>query len=136
MSFSKRVDNLTKEYERRMRGVFRQSVQDTVNTAQTVRPDGGRMRFDTGFLKASGGASLNRLPSGPSQGTGAPLSPSARLTGTSLTEALARWKPGDLVFWGWSANYARPREYKDGFMRGAAEKWKDTVNKNARKAAR
>lgn len=135
MSFSRRLQSLTADYERRMRAVFRQSVQETVNRAQRTEAEGGRMRVDTGFLRASGGAGINRMPSGPGD-AGDAAETRVSQTGISIVSALARWKPGDEVFWGWSANYARPREHIDGFMRGAAEKWDDTVQKNANRARR
>lgn len=128
MSFADQIRRHSRNYQDRFRRVYRQSVEETVNDAQTATTDGGRMRVDTGFLRDSGGAALNQMPSGPSkQGeTGQ--------TGMSLAEGLARWQPGDTFNWGWSANYARPREYKDGFMRGATDKWTDTVNRVARSA--
>lgn len=132
MSFSKRISRLTARYQERANDVFRQSVQDVVEEAQTPVAKGGRMRVDTGFLRASGGAQLNRMPSGPTSG----LAPAAGTTGEALAAVLANWKAGDVVFWGWSANYARPREYKDGFVRGAAEKWKRIVDSNGQKARR
>ena len=43
---------------------------------------------------------------------------------------------GDTVYVGWTANYARPREYRDGFLASAAQKWPDFVDKNAARARR
>jgi hypothetical protein len=135
MSFSRRIQSLTDDYERRMRAVFRQSVQDTVNRAQRTQAEGGRMRVDTGFLRASGGAKVGGMPAGPEDADDAAETRVSQ-TGISIVSALAQWKPGDAVFWGWSANYARPREHIDGFQRGAAEKWDDIVRQNAQRARR
>ncbi|HSH29281.1 MAG TPA: hypothetical protein VK971_05170 [Thiohalobacter sp.] len=135
MKFADQIAKHTKEYERRMTGVFRESAQEVVNRAQTPVSKNGRMRIDTGFLRASGGAGINQMPSGPtSNERGGPAS--SRVTGMGLTEALGRWKPGDTFFWGWTANYAAIREYKDGFMRGAAEKWDSIVASVARRVGK
>ena len=40
----------------------RMSTQDLVDEAQTPVAKGGKMRVDTGFLRASGQMSLNGLP--------------------------------------------------------------------------
>lgn len=136
MSFSKEIEDFTDAYKRRMNAVFKEAVQGTVNRAQQTQGEGGRMPIDTGFLRASGGAELNRMPSGPADGGSGPLSPPASITGESLAAALARWKPGDAVFWGWSANYARTQEHRAGFARGAAEKWDSEVRKAAEKVRR
>ena len=132
MSFASDMNKHLGRYEKRIMAVTRASIQDVVNRAQEPTAKGGRMRVDTGFLRASGGAALNQMPSGPTSADDAVSGGSQ--TGQPLAVALARMKPGDSLYWGWSANYARPREFKDGFARGAAEKWPEIVDSVANQA--
>ena len=134
-SFQQQVANYTKKYEKQLRATAREAVQETVAIAQTPRGAGGRMRVDTGFLRASIVAGLGRMPSGPTQ---AIEDAAYNYTGTAVAAALLRWDPntGQTFFAGWSANYARPREFRDGFLRGATEQWPKTVDSAAKRVRR
>ena len=125
MIFSKQVAAHSALYQKRIKAVFGLTAQGVVNLAQLPTAKGGRMRVDTSFLRNSGGAELGRMPSGPS------VQGEAGTTGEPLAAVLAKWLPDQSIFWGWSANYARAREFKDGFMRGAAEKWPEIVKRTA-----
>lgn len=123
------VDAFIKESEARMIAIARQSIQNVINDAQHAVAKGGRMRVDTGFLRASGQASYNGMPSGPGRGE--------RKEKDSYTDttAAAVLKLGDLEIgstfhFGWSANYARYREAYDGFLEGAVQKWQQFVTAN------
>jgi hypothetical protein len=155
--FSIQVDKLAKKYEARLRAVARTAVQDTVSMAQEVGVppnaamgavssggvlggSGGRMRVDTGFLRASIQAALQTMPSGPSQNEGThggkkkyPVGTQA--AGSPVAAVLLTWDPfkPTPLFVGWTAEYARYRESQDGFQRGAAEKWDITVTKAVKK---
>lgn len=86
----------------------------------------------TGFLRNSQVYGLNQMPSGPTKGD-----PNKRYTsriGPGPTEILSRWQPGDVTFIGWTANYARYRNARDGFRELAAQKWDSIVTKNAQQA--
>lgn len=120
--------------EKAIMAVVRQSLQDVVEVAQLPVAKGGKMRVDTGFLRASGQASLTGMPSGPGRGekdaiTGQydngdkPLPP-------SMQTALANLKPGQPFYFGWTAEYAKYREAYDGFLEGAIMSWSEIVNKN------
>ncbi len=85
------------------------------------------MRVDTGFLRASGQASLTGLPSGPSDKSEAPGQ-------FDYTFVLAQARLGGTIWFGWTANYAIYREFQDGFMRSAAQNWQDIVAQVAREA--
>jgi hypothetical protein len=125
-SFSASVGAWVQASQGRMQAVLRQSIQDVIEDAQTPVAKGGRMRVDTGFLRNSGQAGIGQMPRGPSVNTGeAPSSEG------DVTLTLARLKPGDTLYFGWTANYARTREHKDGFLRMAVQKWQQIVNKNA-----
>lgn len=132
--FERQIKQFNDKALDRAKRTFRGSVQHVVNEAQAEQP-AGRMRRDTGFLINSGGAGINEMPRGPTENPeGAQVS--SRVTGMGLTEALGRWQPGDTFFWGWTAGYSAIRESKDGFMRGAAEKWNSIVASVARRVGR
>lgn len=135
MSFQRTIKNWNKSTLDRVSKIYRQSAHDVYNRMTLTTSDGGRVRRDTGFLVNSAGAELNEMPSGPTENeTGGNVS--KQLTGISIVEAIARWKPGDWIGMGFTANYARYREHEDGFVRGAAEKWPAIVRANSRKVAK
>jgi hypothetical protein len=126
VSFSSDVSNWAKRTEARTLAVFQTAAQDLIEEAQTPRAKGGNMPIDFGFLRNSGQAALNDIPSGPSSPnnmTAAPL-------------VISRAKIGDRVVFGWTANYAVYMEARYGFMRLAAQKWRQfvlTANKKVQK---
>ena len=128
-SFSAQISKHTSAYRERMIAVIRASGQDVIEIAQTTTAKGGRMRRDTSFLVNSGKASIGSLPSGESR------QPKGYTGGDwddgQVTLTLVRLKPGQTLYFGWTANYARAREHKDGFLRMAAQQWQQIVNKNA-----
>lgn len=111
-----------------MEAVFRDAVQSTLEIAQTPRSAGGQMRIDTGWLRGSLVAQI---------GEGAPAAtanPYDAQEGLKITYnagptslVIARAKVTDTITAYWTANYARPREYEDGFRRLAAQRWPQTV---------
>lgn len=121
MSFADEINRYTEEYQRRLQAVARESVQDVAEIANQPRAKGGRMPVDTGFLRNSIRAAIGETPS---SGSG------------SVIETLARWDAGESITVGWTAVYARPMEYRYGFMRGAVELWPRIVDANARRAMR
>lgn len=131
-NFANQVDQFARKYNTRFKLVAQIAVQDTVSMAQRVHKEGGRMRVKTGFLRASIQAAVHSMPSGPTQGekkTKYPLG--TQVAGVPVSVTLLRWDPNtpDVLFVGWTANYARHREAHDGFLRGAVEKWDQTVRK-------
>lgn len=153
-NFSADVQALVDRTNSRLTAVMRQSIQDVIIDAQTVGPSkaavehaiktqgkrnqgpvrapgkGGRMRVDTGFLRASGQASLNGMPQGPIRGD---------------KDKTYTWKDGVILamvdgmaigatfYFGWTAEYAKYREAYDGFLEGALMKWQRFVDANIRK---
>lgn len=125
------IEDFVAVSEKRMVALMRQSISDVIDNAQTPTGKGGRMRVDTGFLRASGQASLNGMPTGPSikpddasrhsidDGNGA-VSPSVEVK-------LGELKIGATFFFGWTANYAKYRELYDGFLEGALQHWSRIV---------
>lgn len=128
------VEAIVQKTEKRMLALVRQSVQETIDIAQTPTGKGGKMRVDTGFLRASGQMSFNGMPTGPIRPTKEEIKadkkfPSAeKYSSTASVLQLGNLKIGMTIFFGWTANYAKYREAYDGFLYGAVERWQQTVN--------
>jgi hypothetical protein len=120
------IDDFVINSNERMLAVVRQSISEVVEEAQTPVAKGGRMRVKTGFLRASGIATLNTLPSGQSKGD-----PKGSYTwkGESINVVLAQIKIGDVFFFGWTARYAKIREVYDGFLETSLQNWQSHVDK-------
>lgn len=126
--FTAQVDAIVAKTEKRMTALARESIQRTIDDAQTPVGKGGRMRVDTGFLRASGQPSYNGMPSGPSRGDKTEPNSYTADDG-AVTVALAKLELGAIFYFGWTANYAKYREAFDGFLGVAVQKWPDTVAK-------
>jgi hypothetical protein len=130
-NFSATIDAWAKKSQKRMLAVRNQSTQDIIDDAQLPTAKGGRMHVDTGFLRASGQSSLTGMPTGPIRGA------KDQTYGTDPGGAsvnIGKWPLGGSFFFGWTANYARPREAKDAFLRLAVMKWPNFVTNNIAKA--
>ena len=130
-NFHQQLAKLRTRYEKRLRATAKLSVQKTVKTAQTVTKEGGRMRVKTGFLWHSISANIGALPVGES-------SPAFEdeyytYTGAEVASVIIRWNLDEVLYIGWLASYARPREHFDGFVKGATENWQETVAEMAKK---
>jgi hypothetical protein len=137
ISFSASVDTWVKKTEARTTAVFRESAKRVAREANKTRAEGGRMRVDTGFLRASRRALLNSSafstienPPGFNAAGGDPSAGEVALV-------IAGAGPGDVISFAWTANYARAREYgsrgqaPDGFVAGATAQWKRIVKEVA-----
>ena len=132
-SFAQQVARFNDNAERKTKETFRNSVQALAQESNALeKGEGGRMKLKTGFLRASQAVSLNDRPRGPTQGD--PGTTYNTRIGQSPTEALARWNGDEAVYIGWTAEYAVFREFRDGFARGAAEKWPRIVETFAKLA--
>lgn len=128
MSFARDVQRATDLYRKRLNYVAKAATNVVVDAARLSRFDGGRMPIDTSNLQKSMVASLTGMPSGPADGN-------ETKTGDDVIATLIRWQPGVTPFWaGFTANYARAMEAKYGFVRGAAERWDEIVDKAAAEA--
>lgn len=127
--FTAQVDDWVLQSIIRMKVVRNKSIEMVVNDAQLPVGKGGRMRVDTGFLRASGQMSLNGMPTGPVRGDDDAkqfqYGDGSEITPVSLI--LARASLGTNLFFGWTANYAKAREAKDGFLRLAVQRWPEFV---------
>ena len=133
MSFSRDVKRFTEKYQKRLKATARTAVQDLEGEISTVTGDGGRLRVDTGFLRASFGWNVGSLPSGPSENPGGNFPAGQTISGEPLPVALAKWDFSQPLYGGFTANYARPREARDGFVRGGVEKWDQIVDSAAKR---
>lgn len=131
-TFTAQIDAWCSKVEARREAVFKQSAQDVIDAAQVPTAKGGRMRVDTGFLRASGRASTSGLPGLEENPYTEPNSVNWADDDVSLVIAGAR--PGQPIFFGWAANYARIRESYDGFRAHAALQWQAIVKRNVAKA--
>lgn len=105
--------------------VWKESTQRLIEEIQTPVAKGGRMRVDTGFLRATGQASLTGLPTGPTRAEDAAKTFHDVPDTTIVTIAKANF--GGKIFFGWTANYAKYREYYDGFLRLGVQNWPQIV---------
>ena len=137
-SFAAQIEEWVRETEQRMLATVQIAVQDLIKDMQTPVTKGGRMRVDTGFLRASGRASLTGWPSGPSQKPAD--APTGQYTGIyddfdayPLGAVLLDLKLGDTLYFGWVAGYATVRNTYDGFMDIPVQNWQGYVNTAMRK---
>lgn len=122
-NLSAAVEDFVKESEARMLAVMRQSLADVVENSQTPTREGGRMRVDTGFLRASGRANLNGWPSGESVRPIGAKPNQFSYNGEAVTATLLKMKFGDTFHYGWTAEYAPIRELYDGFLEASLQNW-------------
>lgn len=134
--FNATIDKFVAKTQENMLAVVKNSIQELVQDAQTPRSKGGKMPVDTGFLRFSGTATLNQLPSGQTlgrerlEGEEGVLSEYAVSNNASyVTDIITKMKIGDTFYFGWTALYARRQEIYNGFMESAVMNWQNIVNK-------
>lgn len=127
------VDEWVQESKVRLRYVVRESVQAVFIRASKAMANGGRMRVDTGFLRASGSISLIGMPSGP--GRGERKEPNSYPFDQELaTASLKGFELGHSIYVGWTANYAKYREAYDAFLHTQLQNWQSIVDEMIAKA--
>lgn len=131
--FAATIEDWVKETEARMLAVVQDAALHTVNDMQTPTAKGGRMRVDTGFLRASGRGAIGQMPSGPSQKPeDAPVGQYTGIydtfDGYPLGAVLQDLKLGDTFYFGWTAAYAPVRNTYDGFMDTAIQNWQGYID--------
>lgn len=117
----------------RMEAVRRESIQRTVEVAQTTVAAGGNMPVVTGFLRATGKASLGEpemsVSFKPDEGD------SFRYDATAASLTIAGATITDTVYFTWTANYAAYVEARRGFVRLAVQQWQQIVSQVSIEAA-
>ena len=108
----------------RLEAVWKTAAQDIVREIQTPRAKGGKMPVDTGFLRNSFAADVNKVPSG---------NGSTAYTSGPISIVINRAKIGDTVVFGWAPQYSVYMEARYSFVRHAAQNWQQIVIKSAQK---
>lgn len=127
--FEADVSAMVKKTKNNMSLVVRASLQDVVDLAQLPVAKGGRMRVDTGFLRASGQGSFSGMPTGPVRGeVKVKFHYDNGGRSTTIVE-LSSMQIGSTFYFGWTAEYAKYREAYDGFLETAVQRWPEIVNK-------
>lgn len=125
-NLSATVTAFVADTQKRMTALAMQSTQNLINEVQTPTGKGGKMRVDTGFLRASGQQSLSGMPSGPSRGD-----PDKKYEWNDVNAIadFAGFELGKTIYFGWTANYAPMREAYDGFLISGIQNWQSIVDK-------
>ena len=129
MTFTADINKFISSSNDRIEAVFKQSIQEVIQEAQADYNKGGFTPIDTSFLINSGQAAIGRVPIGPDE---KPENYTVQQwnAGETVT-TINRWRVGETLYFGWTANYARAMENRYMFMRKAAQGWQYTVAKNA-----
>lgn len=120
------VDAFVKETILRLRALPLQATQYLIDNVQTPTGKGGKMRVDTGFLRASGQTSLIGMPTGPVRGE---KSKEYIWKEVDAIVDLAGFEIGQTIYFGWTANYAKFREAYDGFLISGVQRWQEFVDR-------
>lgn len=139
-SFDAIMDKFVADSKDKMLAVVKNSIKEVVEDAQTPLSKGGKIHVDTGFLRSSGQAQLNQIPSGQTEGRQRAEGELGVLPEYAVPDdadyilpTLAKMKIGDTFYFGWTAVYASTREIYDGFMESAVMKWKEIVDNQIRR---
>ncbi|MDX0753914.1 HK97 gp10 family phage protein [Sinorhizobium medicae] len=136
LSFSAAVAQWADKVEGAVEAIFKESAQEVVEEMQKPVGQGGRMRVDTGFLRASLLASSTAMPAinaGASPAEGSTYAPDF----AQIEAVIAGADIGDTLYFGYTASYVGYREYgangqpADGFVRLAAQNWPLIVDRKA-----
>lgn len=127
--FAAQVSDQVRMVQRRMEAVMKSSTLDVIERTQIDVEDGGNMPVVTGFLRASGQASFDGMPSGlPREGD--------QWDVEDVILEIERMEIGKTFYFGWTANYAIYMEDRYSFLYLATQKWQSIVDKNAQRAVR
>ena len=137
-NFSAIIDDFVKETPERAEAVIKESTQDLSEAMNRSRSKGGRMRVETGFLRASQTASVGSMPK---------INPNAKPAGngafsenpSQITFTITGWDLKRSLYIGYTAAYAAHRELGangqpgDHFVLGAAQRWQEFIDNNTRR---
>lgn len=132
-SFAEQIAAFNRKCEKRLNSAAKLATQATVEEMNTPQGKGGRLPVDTGFLRSSIAAAIDRMPSG----TTKPETKGDVIAGDAVAPVLLRWNPADeVIYVGYLAEYATVQEYHNGFLRGAVENWDQNVKEASAEAQR
>ena len=121
-------------YEKRCLVAFKGAAQDVVRGVTTPTAKGGRMRVKTGFLRASLMTSTAAMPRINPDAKPSSAEDRFRFNMGQHTAAIVSATMQDTIYMGFTAAYAGPREYWDGFIEAERVKWPNTAKRNIAKA--
>lgn len=109
----------------RQLAVFRESSKRVIAAAQEPVSDGGNMPVISGYLRATGKASIGEpgysVTYKPADGG------SYSYSADAANLAMAGATLDDVIYFTWTANYAPFVEARRGFVRLAAQRWQQIV---------
>lgn len=124
-SMTAQITAFVADTQKRLTACALQSTSDLIDQVQTPVAKGGKMRVDTGFLRASGQASLTGMPTGPDRGTSGQQYTYAPV---GIVQLAGDFTLGKTIYFGWSAAYAKYREVYDGFLISGIQNWQSIVD--------
>lgn len=136
-NFTTVISNFVADTEKKGLGIIKAATKNLIEDAQKPRGEGkgGKMPVDTGFLRSSGVASINQIPSGPRSGRRrkpgevGPLPEYAAVDAKKEADVvLAKLKAGETFYFGWSARYAEYAEARSAFLASAVQKWQSFID--------
>lgn len=137
-TFSGKISAWVRERNERETAVFRESAQRLIEVMQTPVSQGGRMRVDTGFLRASLMVSLGDANFSIRQAPPDPRKPgdtSVIYQPSDAAVVIAQAEIADKITATYTAAYARAREYRgDAFRAMAVMQWPQIVSEVCREA--
>ena len=134
------VEGFMTETQGRLKSLALTATEELINEVQTPVGRGGKMRVDTGFLRASGTVSFTGVPSGPQVGRARKEDePPDKIIYDTKPAAIVGFKDftlGTTIYFGWTAKYAEYREAYDGFLISGVQNWQAIVNRVAEKLSK
>ena len=124
--FKTQIDRFVVDTEHKLMKVTRFALEDLTRDANTPKAKGGRLPVKTGFLRSTASAAVNQRPIGPTKGE---KNRTYTTDANQVTQALLQLKFGNIFYYGWTAEYARVQEVRNGFLEGAIMKWQSFVDK-------
>jgi len=129
--FSADVGSWVRQSEKRIKAVRNEAAQTMASEIRKPVSQGGRMKIDTGYLRASLMGSTSQMPSINPEGV--PGEGQTYSAGDEIALVIAGASITDTIYMGFTAAYARPREYLDGFVRLPAQRWQQIVQETVLK---
>lgn len=124
--FTTQIDRFVVDTERKLLEVVQNSLTDLTRDANTLKTKGGRVPVITGFLWSSAAAAINSRPVGHVRGD---KKQTYTYNASEVEDVIARLQIGDTFYFGWTAEYARLMEARNGFLEGALMKWQSFVDR-------
>lgn len=123
--FTTQIDRFVVDTERKLLAVVQTALTDLTEDANKDKFEGGRLPKDTGFLQSSAAASINSIPIGATRGD---KKQTYVFNAGQVIETISKLKIGDTFYFGWTAEYARIQEMRNGFLLVALSKWQSYIN--------